>query len=91
MEGMRAEEYGVTFGAAVRDLADIQDKYRHAVRQTGRAVVDACEKSVVAAVRVQEQASQAGADWAADTVRTQTGLTKELNAISVGVLRQLLA
>ncbi|MET8808708.1 hypothetical protein [Streptomyces sp. NPDC004546] len=87
---MRAEEYGAGFDAAVRDFADIQDKYRHAVRQTGLAVVDACEKSVAAAVRVQEQTSQTGADWTAETVRTQTGLTKELNAISAGVLRQLL-
>ncbi|WP_191873992.1 hypothetical protein [Streptomyces filipinensis] len=90
MQGMRAEEYGTGFDRAVRDLADVQDKYRHAVRQTGLAVVDACEKSVVAAVRVQEQAAQAGADWVAETARTQTGLGKELNAISAGVLRQLL-
>ncbi|MGW7381493.1 hypothetical protein [Streptomyces sp. NPDC054794] len=87
---MRAEEYGAAFDAAIRDLADIQDKYRDAVRQSGLAVVDACEKSVVAAVRVQEQTSQAGADWAADAVRTQAGLTNELNAISIGVLRKLL-
>ncbi|WP_055489431.1 hypothetical protein [Streptomyces sp. TP-A0356] len=87
---MRAEEYGAGFDAAVRDLADIQDRCRHAVKQTGIAVVDACEKSVVAAVRAQEQTSQAGAEWAADTVRTQTGLTKELNAVALGVLRQLL-
>ncbi|MGW0999497.1 hypothetical protein ACWD5V_40770 [Streptomyces sp. NPDC002523] len=90
MQGMKAEEYGATFDAAIRELSDIQDKYRHAVRQSGLAVVDACDKSVIAAVRVQEQTSQAGADWTADVVCTQTGLTKELNAISVGVLRQLL-
>ncbi|MER7838775.1 hypothetical protein ABTY98_23590 [Streptomyces sp. NPDC096040] len=87
---MRAEEYGATFDAAVRDLVDIQDKCGHAVKQTGLAVVEACEKSVVAAVRAQEQTSQAGADWAADAVRTQTGLAKELNAVSLGVFRQLL-
>ncbi|MEV6836350.1 hypothetical protein AB0N17_17860 [Streptomyces sp. NPDC051133] len=87
---MRAEEYGATFDAAVRDLADIQDQCRQAVKQTGLAVVDACEKSVVAAVRAQEQTSQAGTDWAADTVRAQTGLAKELNAVSLGVLRQFL-
>ncbi|MEU6773238.1 hypothetical protein [Streptomyces sp. NPDC046759] len=87
---MRAEEYGAGFDQAVRGLADVQDKYRHAVRRTGLAVVDACEKSVVAAVRVQEQTSQAGADWVAETTRTQTGLAKELSAISTGVLRQLL-
>jgi hypothetical protein len=90
MQGMRAEEYGAGFDAAVRGLADSQDKYRHAVRQTGLAVVDAVEKSVAAAVRVQEQASQAGTEWAAEAARTQTGLTKELNAISAGALRQFL-
>ncbi|MFS4096167.1 hypothetical protein [Streptomyces sp. AF1A] len=87
---MRAEEYGAGFDSAVRDLTDFQDTYRHAVRQTGLAVVDAVEKSVTAAVRVQEQASQAGTDWAGEALRAQTGLTKELNAISAGVLRQFL-
>jgi hypothetical protein len=37
-----------------------------------------------------QAASQAGAEWAADTARTTAGLTKELNAVSVAVLRKLL-
>ncbi|MEV7690346.1 hypothetical protein ACFW1F_27120 [Streptomyces bungoensis] len=90
MQGMKAEEYAAGFDTAVNDFTNVQDKYRDTVRQTGLAVVDAYEKSVAAAVRVLEQTSQAGTDWAAETVRTQTGLTQELGGISADAFRQLL-